>query len=105
MDGKIAVAHVIMNRVQRRDATVKDIVRSPWQFSWLNPGAKRPTVDDFDALNDCLKAVYSCLSERVDGKDFFGADHYYADYIKEPTWVRKMKFVKQLGQHRFYRSQ
>lgn len=103
-EGQIAIAHVIMNRVERRDASIKDIVRAPWQFSWLNPGAKRPVLDDLQALLNCTKSALECLNERLDGKDFFGADHYYADYIAAPAWAAKMKFIKRVGKHLFYKS-
>lgn len=104
MEGKVAVGHVIMNRVERRDASIKEIVQQPWQFSWLNPGARRPVLDDFNALSECVRAAYTCFEERLDGKDFFGADHYFADYIPAPTWAAQMKFVKKIGKHLFYRG-
>jgi len=104
-EGQVAIAHVILNRVERRDASIKDIVRAPWQFSWLNPGEKRPVLDDLPALLDCTKVAMDCLNERLDGKDFFGADHYFADYIKPPEWAAKLKFVKKVGKHMFYKDE
>ncbi len=103
-EGQIAVGHVIMNRVERRDASIKDIVKAPRQFSWLNPGMKRPPLDNFEALETCFQSAIDCLGERLEGKDFFGCDHYHADYIDFPDWSKKMKFVKQVGAHLFYRS-
>ena len=102
--GKVNVGHVIRNRVDRRDASLVDIVKAPWQFSWLNPGAPRPALNDFEALEECCMAALTCLSERLDGKDFFGADHYHADYIKYPSWAAKIKFVGKEGKHLFYKS-
>lgn len=102
--GKIAVGHVIMNRVERRDASIKDIVKAPWQFSWLNPGPTRPKLDDFEALEECINAAIQCMSERLEGKDFYQADHYYAEYIPAPFWASKTKYVGQIDQHLFYRS-
>ncbi len=103
-EGQMAIGHVIMNRVARRDASIKDIVKAPWQFSWLNPGSTRPALDDFAALERCLSVAMECLAQRLDGKDFFGADHYFADYIKPPVWAAKLKFVVKIGQHLFYRG-
>ena len=103
-EGQLAIGHVIMNRVERRDASIKDIVRAPWQFSWLNPGATRPLLDDFTALEGCLNAAVECLAERLDGKDFFGADHYFGDYITPPEWSTRVKFIKQVGQHLFFKG-
>lgn len=100
-EGQVAIGHVIMNRVERRDASIKDIVNAPWQFSWLNPGVKRPSIDDFVALEECFRSALDCLGERLEGKDFFGADHYYAEYISAPSWAGKLKLVKKIGQHIF----
>jgi len=103
--GQVAVGHVIMNRVENRDASVTEIVKAPWQFSWMNPGAERSRkVTDFDALVTCFKAALTCQAERLDGKDFFGADHYFGDYIPKPSWARDMKFVKKIGKHLFYKD-
>jgi N-acetylmuramoyl-L-alanine amidase len=103
-EGQLAIGHVIMTRVERRDASIKNIVRAPWQFSWLNPGAKRPVLDDLAALETCMNVAIECLAERLDGKDFYGADHYFADYIAPPAWAGKMKFIRKVGKHLFYKS-
>lgn len=104
-EGQLAIAHVIMNRVERRDASIKVIVKAPWQFSWLNPGATRPVLDDLQALLNCMKVALDCLNERLDGKDFYGADHYFADYINPPEWAAKLKLVKKVGKHLFYKDE
>ena len=67
-EGQLAIGHVIMNRVERRDASIKDIVKAPWQFSWLNPGATRPVIGDLEALENCMNVAIACLSERLDGR-------------------------------------
>lgn len=104
-EGKVAVGHVIMNRVERRNASVVDIIKAPWQFSWMNPGVERTRViKDFVALLECIKAANACINERLDGKDYFGADHYFGDYITRPTWAKDMKFVGKIGKHLFYRD-
>lgn len=102
-EGQLAIGHVVMTRVERRDASIKDVVQAPWQFSWLNPGAKRPVLDDLAALESCMGVALDCLAERLEGKDFFGADHYFADYITPPAWAAKLRLVKKVGQHLFYK--
>ncbi len=103
-EGKVMVGHSIMNRVERRDASVQDIVRQPWQYSWMNPGAARAKLNDFDALAECMKAAYQCLAERIDGKNGFGVDHYFGDYISPPKWASKMTFIRKIGKHLFFRD-
>lgn len=101
--GQIAVGHVIMNRVKKEGKSVEDVVLRPYQFSWAN-GGNRPAIGDYAAFLTCMESALACLSERMDGKDFFGADHYFADYIKSPAWAASMTFVRKAGKHLFYRS-
>lgn len=102
-EGQVAIAHVVMNRVRKAGKSIRETVLRPWQFSWAN-GANRPAIKDYAALIECTDSAIQCLSERVEGKDLFGADHYFADYIEEPKWVERMTFVKQIGRHKFYRD-
>jgi len=39
--GKLAVAHVIVNRMRKGNLSVADTVLAPWQFSCWNPGDPR----------------------------------------------------------------
>ncbi len=102
-EGQVAVAHVVLNRVEKSGTSVKTVVNKPWQFSWLNSG-NRPAVTDYEALATALKAAYSCLEERMDGKDLWGADHYYAYEKVNPSWARGMRMVIEIGGHRFFKS-
>jgi len=103
LEGQVAVAHVILNRVEKRNASVEDIVKAPYQFSWLNQGERKPIIDDFTALLKCLNAVHQCLAERLDGKDLSGADHYHTTEV-HPYWADAYKKVTQIGNHIFYKS-
>jgi len=86
-EGQIAVGHVLQ----------------PNQFSWANDAA-RPAIKEYGALEKSCEMAEKCLAERLEGKNLFGADHYFADSIKAPAWVAKMKLVKKIGNHTFYRS-
>jgi len=102
-EGQIAVAHVIMNRAIKRGKSVKEIIQQPKQFSWLNDGRPDDVVDH-DAFVLCMESVVLARNERLEGKNFFGADHYFADYIDQPSWAKNMTFIRKVGRHLFYRS-
>lgn len=102
-EGKIAVAHVILNRVRQSDTSVRDVIYKPYQFSWANAG-KRPPITDYAALSDCFEAAIDCFAERLEGKDLKDADHYFADYIPVPKWAEGMTQIVKIGKHLFYRS-
>ena len=101
-EGRVAVGHVIMNRVEKSGTSVKDVVVKPWQFSWLNSG--RPAIKDYESFVACCRSAIECLEQRMDGKDLFGADHYFNPAKANPSWARKMKFVAEIGGHKFFRS-
>ena len=102
-EGKIAVCHVIMNRVIKRGKSIKEVVLQPYQFSWANGGA-RPAINDYDSLEQCYQACIKCFDERAEGKTLERADHYFADYIKTPSWAKNMKKIKKIGRHVFFRE-
>lgn len=102
-DGQVAVGHVIMNRVAKSDKSVKDVVFSPWQFSWANAG-QRPPISDYESFAQCINSAMICLQERLEGMDFNGANHYFAEYIPKPEWANKMKFLWKIGKHLFYKG-
>lgn len=101
--GQVAVGHVVLNRVRETDHSVKDVVLKPWQFSWAN-GDARPPIKDYEAFESCYSAAKACRAERMDGKDLFGANHYFADYIPAPEWSAKMKLITKIGKHNFFKG-
>jgi hypothetical protein len=108
VEGQLAVGHAIMNRVNNKDMSVKKIVLSPWQFSWANistvQGQPLPPVENYLAFIECQHSALVCLIERLEGKDFNGADHYFNPSIVLPSWADSMDFIASVGGHDFYRS-
>jgi spore germination cell wall hydrolase CwlJ-like protein len=101
--GQKFVAHVIYNRAEQRNQSVKDVIFAPKQFSWANNG-NRPAIDDYHAFINCGNAVQEALLERKEGFTAYGADHYHATWIEPPSWIKCMDVVTIIGQHTFYRS-
>jgi N-acetylmuramoyl-L-alanine amidase len=103
LEGQIAIGHVVINRALKSGATVKDVILRPYQFSWHN-GNKYPPITDYESLSSCLNAAEKIIDERLSGKDLWRADHYFNPSIVLPSWAAKMKFIKRIGNHDFYRE-
>lgn len=103
-EGKIAVAHVIMNRAERRELSVEEVVKQPYQFSWYNDG-ERPHIKNYEAFIECTQAAFKCLDERLSGETLRGIDHYHASWMSVyPFWSHEYTVVARIGKHIFYKS-
>jgi len=102
-DGMAAVACVIAQRAENRSITPDQVCLQKWQFSCWNG----KTEQDLDHLYKSPMAEWALyLGENIRkmnrAKVGF-ADHYYADWIKEPYWAKGQKPVAVIGKHKFYR--
>ena len=121
--GKLAVAHVTLNRVEhkRYPNTVCEVVyegphytgangelypvRDRCQFSWYCDGKgddPRPGSGLWEDAQELAKYVLLRQEELPDITD--GALHYHASYIKAPRWAKKKKITTTIDTHIFYRS-
>ena len=107
-DGKLAVAHVVMNRVASRNfpntvcGVVRDgtdRVRHRCQFSWYCDG-KAEVVNDAAAWSEANELASQVYWGRV-GDPSGGALWYHADYVK-PFWRKAFAEGPQIGRHIFY---
>ena len=108
LEGKLAVAHVVMNRVASRNfpETVCAVVRDgtdrtlhKCQFSWYCDG-KRDTVTDLAAWEDSIHLASQVYWGRVSDNSG-GALWYHADYVK-PFWRKAFVRGPKIGRHIFY---
>ena len=94
--GQIAVANVIMNRVESKDFpnSVCGVISQKSQFSWYGKTKHKYT-------NETVAVAEKVLAKRVNdvtnGSLFFHSG-------KNPHWTKKMKFVTKIGGHKFYRQ-
>ena len=96
--GQVAVAHVTLNRALEKQLTVKDVVKQPYQFSWIKQ-KKSYIPNDMDAFLKCMRSVYIALQSQ----DFtHGATHYHLETIT-PEWVSDYTYINQYGSHKFYK--
>ncbi len=103
IEGQVAVCHVVLNRAEKKKKSVKEIVLQPDQFSWHN-GDAYPAIRDYTSLEKMCIVVEKVFEERSQGKTLSGADHYFADYIKTPSWAKNMKQVAIIGKHKFFKD-
>ena len=112
-DGRLAVAHVVLNRFKSgrwfgRD-TIADTALMDWQFSCWNPNdpnrelLENIDLDDPDFQHCMYAALGAVLGYLPDNTS--GATHYYAyDVIERPKWADPSKSVGRIAGHEFYKG-
>lgn len=115
--GKIAVAMVVLNRVQSKEFpnTICGVVYQPsrakdrpraCQFSWTCDG-KSDKIYDQRRFHDILSLSRDIIRkirnrEKIDDV-VQGALYYHADYI-EPDWAKYFERVRKIDNHVFYKG-
>jgi len=110
--GKLAVAHVVLNRVKAQSyygKTIRDVILKPWQFSCFNEND--PNLAKILSLNSINPDLAYCqavadvalLADNPDPTG--GGTHYHAPQVK-PSWAgsEQMIFLCRIGNHLFYRE-
>tara|TARA_R110002012_G_scaffold227044_1_gene399211 strand:- start:608 stop:1015 length:408 start_codon:yes stop_codon:yes gene_type:complete len=110
IEGQIAVAHVINNRVKKRSwygKTIKEVCLKDWQFSCWNEDD--PNRDKIIALNhgdrEYLQMVgiaYLITLGKI-ADNTYGSTHYHTKTIN-PKWVENNKPIVIIGDHKFYNN-
>ena len=108
IEGQIAVAEVIMNRVEsaRYPDTVCGVVsqgadrRNACQFSYMCDGEPERMTEKNAVKRARDVAILLMKGERRDLTE--AATHYHADYVN-PYWAKKLERTAQHGTHVFYR--
>jgi N-acetylmuramoyl-L-alanine amidase len=95
---QVAIAHVVLNRAQKSNLPIKEVVLKPKQFSWTEKYTYFP--DDPGAFKKAMEAAVIA----VNGHDFTqGSDHYHKVGAK-PYWAKSMNKIGRFGDHVFYVS-
>ncbi len=110
IEGKIAVAYSIKNRVDRPSWWGKDwisVLTKKWQYSSLtDPNDKQlatwPKADDA-VFAECLNVADGVMTGLFN-PPLKGADSYYDDSIPPPKWAAQHPecFVGKIGRLNFY---
>ncbi len=96
-----AVNEVIVNRASKRNKSEAMVCLQKYQFSCWN--GKDTQVGISKAMkhprwDEALRIVQSPTTNYTRG-----ADHYHADYIKDPYWAKSMTATIKIGLHIFYK--
>jgi len=96
---KRAIGDVVINRKNKRNQTLREIILEPNQFTCFNNGdinrnkLKKPLkYESRYTWKECLRISRETLS-TMNIDDSNGATHYYDTSIKEPKWARGKKPV------------
>jgi len=115
--GQMAVAHVIMNRVESDDfpdtvcgvvtegetyITKPDLpIRHQCQFSFYCDGKSDKPTDE-DALHWATSIAWGDYHKQIYDPTN-GAVYYHADYV-QPDWAETKRPVRQISRHIFYKE-
>lgn len=110
-DGKLAVAHVILNRVKKRhrkEVTIAGVCTEPYQFScWLPDDPNRLKMETISVnqpvFRDCLMAALKAIAQGDDEDMTLGSTHYHTTVIS-PAWAEGKDPVVTIGNHAFYNN-
>ena len=117
--GKIAVAHVILNRFNKAKqnknkakqfgSTIKEVCLKKWQFSCWNPND--PNLDKILNVKESDPIFAQCLklADKVVGGEFSdmtnGATHYHSIHVEFPkSWGEKKESCSRINNHLFYNN-
>jgi N-acetylmuramoyl-L-alanine amidase len=101
--GKIAVAHVTLNRwrTKRWGKDICSVVYANAQFSWTLAKKKRNEVPE-GPLWEASKRVVQKVIDGARVSALNNSLYYHTDYIKTPFWADDEHKITQIGQHIFY---
>lgn len=105
-EGKVAVAAVLLNRVERPGypKTVRGVAHQPLQFSCYNRNVRNRLY-----YGPVPQWCFDVARSAARGEDpTGGATHYFNPYLVRPGWARNLRFIKRIGTtrdttHDFYR--
>lgn len=105
-DGQVAVAHVIMNRVNSPyyPDTVTDVVDYRCQFSYRCDGSLKRGIHEKKAWNRAVEVAELVYTGEVPDPTN-GADHYAnpRKLKRQPRWMQVYDMVAVIGNHQFHR--
>jgi len=110
--GKVAVGCVIRNRVKssRWPNTYQEVILQPKQFSGVNSPLWRKFVQDKRLTPIQKKIKLECLEiaediiTRKQPDITGGANHYYNPKLASPSWAKRMRVTRRIGNHIFLKG-
>lgn len=108
MDGKIAVANVIMNRTHNPDypSNVCAVIKQKGQFSFLKDIRKIKTDDPGvqAQMEDSIRASLLVMNEEVDDNTNGATSFVNMKHTRYKKWTNNLRRTKTIGSHTFFKS-
>ena len=109
LNGRLAVASVIVNRMKERKLSASGVCLQSKQFScWNGVDAsgkpwtgKKLTRKEFGVWLECVRIAGEIV--RSEFKPIGNWNHYYNPKLCNPSWGHAMACVSNIGNHRFGR--
>lgn len=96
--GKLAVGHVILNRIKSGYGdSCNSVVSAPKQFSWFR---KKKQIIEKDRWNECLTISNQIVNKKT--VDPTNGSIFFHEKTVHPNW--KYKKTVSIGNHIFYRK-
>lgn len=102
VEGQIAVAEVVLNRVKdaRYPSTICEVVFDPHQFEFTK---KKREIRDLRAFQHSVGVAALAYLRKLP-RQVSGANHFYNPSVVTPFWAKRLKTVKRIGSHIFLRG-
>lgn len=108
MSGKLAVAHVILNRTKdsRYPSNICGVISQKGQFSFY--GKKENKINENDLkvvkqMDDSIKAAYMVMNEESEDNTKGAIAFVNVKIATDTNWLHGMKKTVDIGEHSFYR--
>lgn len=95
-EGKIAVGSVVINRMITRGKTLEGVIYARNQFSGVSSN-----LFDKSPSNDCIEAAKEVFNGRT---NVGNATYFINKNVSNPSWIKRVTFVKRIGNHWFYKK-
>lgn len=97
--GKIAVAHVALNRIKKSKKDMCSVLHEPYQFEMRLPSK-------YARQSPAWEDAHIIASLVINGKTVDptkGATHFHAHYVN-PSWNKIFTHTATIGGHKFYKQ-
>lgn len=107
LEGKVAIAHVILNRSRAQGRAPHAVVEAKLQFSSMtapgDPTLVRWPLRPDPSFTVCMEVVEDAVNNL--GQDpTGGATHYFNPAVVVPSWASSMVKTITIGHHDFYKE-
>jgi len=102
-----AIAHVVKNRMAKRNQTLEQTIYEPFQFSgvgsseWQKIENQKLTQQEENIYKKFLQVSYGVLKGDISDPTG-GANYFFNPKLANPSWAKKMKKSYKTEGHNYY---